>query len=112
VLAVDACSFDRLTATGKKYSFCFYMEPIDPKFRSIPLHFEVTEDGKANADIAEIRGLIISELESYGFHAIVCATDGDTEFNIDNEETLDLYIKEALQGNFTNAFKKTLRHCS
>ena len=54
VLGIDACSFDRTSIDGKKYSFCFYGQPINPKFPCFPIFIIPTPNGKACESILNI----------------------------------------------------------
>ena len=55
VIGLDACSFDRITAIGHKYLFCFYMQPISPEFKFIPIHLISAENCKADDSIIKLR---------------------------------------------------------
>ena len=64
VLGIDACSFDRTSIDGKKYSFCFYCQPIHPTFHCFPVHIVATPNGKATDVIVDIAKILIDILKS------------------------------------------------
>ena len=97
VLGIDACSFDRITSANHKYSFCFYIQPISPHLRCFPLHIISHEDGKANAAILNLRKKIVQALQENHVNVFAQATDGDNSYNVENEETLDLYFHFVIQ---------------
>ena len=92
VLGIDACSFDRTSIDGKKYSFCFYGQPINPKFPCFPIFIIPTPNGKACESILNITYDLISILSDCNINVLYVSTDGDSEYNQPNEDTFDIYI--------------------
>ena len=103
VVGLDACSFDRITAAGHKYAFCFYIQPIHPEFRCFPIHLISHEDGKANPSIITLREKIVQIIQEHNFEVVAQATDGDNAYNFDNEITLDQYIDTVFESGIEYA---------
>ena len=92
VLGVDAFSFDRLTDDGSKFAFCFYGQPINPKLPCFPVYIVPTIDGKASYSIIVQMKCLISLLEKNGINVFCTSSDGDSAYNILNEETFEIYV--------------------
>lgn len=105
VLGVDAASFDRKNGDGKKFIFTFYLLPINPELKTIPIYVYPTKNGRAHADIIFIFDKLISILHECGINIIYTATDGDTYYNHINEETFDIFVIEAFKGGFYAAIE-------
>lgn len=102
ILGVDACSFDRLNADGKKYCFCFYCQPLIPKLRCFPIHIVAASNGKASASVVNLMYDIIEILKDNDINVVYTASDGDSGYNDLTDETLEIYIKN---NNFESALK-------
>ena len=107
ILGLDACAFDRISNTGKKYGFCYFVQPLCPKYKCFPVHLLPHVDGKAKSLHVATREQIIRILFEHNFHVIGCATDGDDTFNACNKESFNLNTKNAL----INGIDQTIRTC-
>lgn len=102
ILGIDACSFDRLNADGKKYCFCFYCQPLKPDFKCFPIHIIPAPNGKASSSILNLMNDIITILKDNDVNVVYTASDGDSGYNELTDETLEIYIKN---NNFESALK-------
>lgn len=112
VLGVDACSFDRLNSDGKKYSFCFYCQPIHPDLKCFPLHLVPSKNGKASTVIIDIMNKLKYILDSCGVNVIYTCSDGDGGYNELNENTFEIYKEIALNKGFDEAFDAWIQSCA
>ena len=87
ILACDACSFDRLTDENHAYAFVFYVQPIDPSLKCLPIYVLPNIDGKARDNVTDIRDDIRKVLDQYQVHIIAYSTDGDGGYNEYHAET-------------------------
>lgn len=105
ILGVDAASFDRKNGDGKKFVFTFFLLPVNPEYKCIPIFLFPTKSGHANKDILYIFQTLISNLHQLGINIIYTATDGDTYYNHINDETFEQYYLQAFVGCFYSAIE-------
>lgn len=103
ILRVDACSFDRLNANGKKYCFCFYAQPIIPGLKSFPVHITPTETGSCSDSIIDLLYQIIEILKECDINVIYTASDGDPGYNTLNDKTFEVLSKISVFNRFESA---------
>lgn len=105
ILGVDAASFDRKNGEGDKFMFLFFLQPIDPEYKCLPLFIYPTLNGHAHQDIIFIFESLIAILSQCDINIVYTATDGDTFYNHINEETFDEYVLNAFKGGFYAAIE-------
>lgn len=76
ILGIDAYSFDRYLIDQKKYTFYFYIQPINPQYSCFPIHLFPNNDGKASQIIINLSFEIITTLNGLGIDIIYISTDG------------------------------------
>lgn len=71
--------------------FTFYIEPLEAKLRSFPIHIVLKEDGFADSSIDEVRNALIEIVNNFNMKIVFKSTDGDRFFNEDHEHAFSLY---------------------
>lgn len=92
VLSIDAAGLDRPNKKSKSYVFLFYIQPLNPLLKCIPVHIFPKENGNSNDTIITIVNQIIEQLKLMGIIIKIVATDGDTGYNKKSYETFSKYI--------------------
>lgn len=92
ILSIDAAGLDRPNKMSKSFVFLFYLQPLNPLLKCIPIHIFPKESGSANDVIVEIVNNIIEQLKLMGIIVKIVATDGDTGYNKKSYETFSKYI--------------------
>lgn len=105
VLSIDACSYDRPFKKTLTNVFVFYLQPINPNYKCIPLHLLPKKDGNADNDITEIAEKIVQILKNFQISVKVIATDGDDGYNLKARQTFAKYISIFESQGFDEAIK-------
>jgi hypothetical protein len=84
-VAVDAMAMspDRsyLPAKDADYSFVIYGQPLDRKYRCLPLHVITARSGNATAEVRKIVDDVCERLSNRGLIVKYLCTDGDAGYN-------------------------------
>lgn len=92
----------------KKHSnvFTFYLQPLDQKFKCLPLHILSHSTGFAYPGVISTAQSIIDVLKKEGINVMWVATDGDDGYDDKADETLLKYIEIFEKEGFQSAIKK------
>lgn len=103
ILSIDAASLDRPFKKAFSYVFVFYLQPLHPDLKCIPLYIFPKNNGFANNEILCIADQIKGILQDLDIIVTTIATDGDTGYNSKAKETFSKYISVFLQKGFLKA---------
>ena len=106
-LSIDACSFDRLSNKCKKYAFVYYLQPLNPVYKCVPIYFHPEKNGKAKDIIIEIALKISEVLTENNFKVVAIAVDGDNSYDKKATEVFEIYRKVLEEGG-PNVLEKAL----
>lgn len=83
---------------AKEYAFVYYLQPINPTFKCVPIYFHLEKNAK---EICQI-------LEQNNFRVVTIATDGDNGYDQKAIETFELYNEVHGNGG-PNALENALK---
>lgn len=106
ILSIDAASLDRPNKISNTYVFTFYLQPLNQKYKCLPIHVLSKPNGKADEDIISVTKELIKSLQNEKIIITAVATDGDDGYNKMADDTFSKYIDEFEQKGFETAVEK------
>lgn len=91
----------------KKYAFVYYIQPLIPSLKCVPIYFQPDNNWKAKDTIINTALEIATILNENNFNVITIVAYGDNTYDKKAREIFNIY-REALQEGGLDVLKKAL----